>query len=70
MLGGGMEMLLAGSVHLRAEYRYIDFGTLTQTVSFTNTTTNNLLPNEGPASAHFNFENSFHSGRIAVFYRF
>ena len=70
MLGGGMEMLLAGSVHLRAEYRYIDFGTLTQTVSFTNTTTNNLLPNEGPASAQFNFENSFHSGRIAVFYRF
>lgn len=70
LLGGGMEMLLAGRVHLRAEYRYIDFGTLTQTVGFTNTTTNNLLPNEGPASAQFNFENSFHSARLAVFYRF
>lgn len=70
MLGGGMEMLLAGRVHLRAEYRYIDFGTLTQTVNFTNTTTNNLLPNEGPASAQFNFENNFHSARLAVFYRF
>lgn len=69
MIGAGLEMLLGSKFHLRAEYRFIDFGSLQQTVDIS-TTSANLQPSDVPASALFDLDSSFHSAQISVLYKF
>ncbi len=69
MIGAGLEMLLGDSVHVRAEYRYIDFGSLHDSVDISSASAN-FLPDGVPTGALFDLDRSFHSAQISVFYKF
>ena len=70
ILGGGIELLVGSGVYIRAEYNYVDLGTIPQTLDFTKAATDNLLSNGGLSSAKYNEDNKIHSVGFSVFYKF
>lgn len=70
ILGGGIELVVGSGVYIRAEYNFVDLGTIPQTLDFTKTATDNLLSNGGLSSAKYNDENNIHSVGFSVLYKF
>ncbi len=71
ILGLGSELRMNSSWRLRFDYNYVDLQSSTQTVSVNRTTTDEIqLPNTGPSTARYKWDEDYQKIRVGLVYRF
>ncbi len=70
-LGAGIESVISeGRWRSRFDYAYVDLGSSNQSLSVSRQTSDPLVPNTGPDSISYNWDEHYHKIRVSLVYAF